>query len=334
MNGMPTVAVADLVVHPRDHDLIAGTHGRSAYVMDIGPLQQMTDEVLAKDLHVFALENAVAFRYHVHSDDQFLGEKRFIADNPAFGATITYYVGTPPEDKNAEAKIVIANSMGERVRELEAPASAGLHRVQWDLRHTSPPQDEGEGRGFGGAFLGPLVLPGSYRVTVDFPGRTVSTILEVEPDPELELDEADRRQRLDTVTRLLPLQREAFEASERTEKIKDELEALVESVSEPEDEDDDEDENELGLDELSESTRALAHRTDRTKSLVNRLYRAVENSPFAPTATQLRQLDELEARVAEDRASVTELTDTTLPELEERLDDNGIARVRVPSKDP
>ena len=330
MNGMPTVAVADLVVHPRDHDLIAGTHGRSAYVMDIGPLQQMTDEVLAKDLHVFALENAVAFRYHVHSDDQFLGEKRFIADNPAFGATITYYVGTPPEDENAEAKIVIANSMGERVRELEAPASAGLHRVQWDLRHTSPPQDEGEGRGFGGAFLGPLVQPGSYRVTVDFPGRTVSTILEVEPDPELELDEADRRRRLDTVTRLLPLQREAFEASERTEKIKDELEALVESVSEAEDED----ENELGLDELSESTRALAHRTDRTKSLVNRLYRAVENSPFAPTATQLRQLDELEARVAEDRASVTELTDTTLPELEERLDDNGIARVRVPSKDP
>ena len=165
---------------------------------------------------------------------------------------------------------------------------------------------------------------------MDFPGRTVSTILEVEPDPELELDEADRRRRLDTVTRLLPLQREAFEASERTEKIKDELEALVESVSEAEDED----ENELGLDELSESTRALAHRTDRTKSLVNRLYRAVENSPFAPTATQLRQLDELEARVAEDRASVTELTDTTLPELEERLDDNGIARVRVPSKDP
>ena len=329
MNGMPTVAVADLVVHPRDHDLVAGTHGRSAYVMDIGPLQQLTDEILGKDLHVFALENAVAFRYHVHSDDQFLGEKRFIADNPAFGATITYYVGTPPEDEDAEAKIVIASSMGERVRELKAPASAGVHRVQWDLRHMSPPQDEDEGRGFGGPFRGPLVLPGSYRVTVDLPGRTVSTILEVEPDPELELDEADRRQRLDTVTRLLPLQREAFETSERTAKIKDAIEALVESVSA--------DEKELGLDELDDllkSTGALAHRTDRTKSLVNRLYRAVENSPFAPTATQLRQLDELEGRVAADRASVTELTDTTLPDLEERLDEHGIARVRVPSKDP
>lgn len=141
MNGMPTVAVADLVVHPRDHDLIAGTHGRSAYVMDIGPLQQMTDEVLAKDLHVFALENAVAFRYHVHSDDQFLGEKRFIADNPAFGATITYYVGTPPEDENAEAKIVIANSMGERVRELEARVAEDRASVT-ELTDTTLPELE------------------------------------------------------------------------------------------------------------------------------------------------------------------------------------------------
>ena len=53
MNGMPTVAVADLVVHPRDGDLIAGTHGRSAYVMDISPLQELTGGVLNKDLHLF-----------------------------------------------------------------------------------------------------------------------------------------------------------------------------------------------------------------------------------------------------------------------------------------
>jgi photosystem II stability/assembly factor-like uncharacterized protein len=75
MNGMPTVAVADLVVHPRDRDLIAGTHGRSAYVMDISPLQELTEDVLAADVHLFPVENATAFRYRVHSDDQFLGEK-------------------------------------------------------------------------------------------------------------------------------------------------------------------------------------------------------------------------------------------------------------------
>jgi hypothetical protein len=123
MNGMPTVAVADLVVHPRDGDLIAGTHGRSAYVMDISPLRELTAEVVGKDLHLFRVDSATAFRYRVHSDDEFLGEKRFVAENPPFGATISYYTsGSDDESKEETLELVVTHSTGVVVRKLEGSA--------------------------------------------------------------------------------------------------------------------------------------------------------------------------------------------------------------------
>ncbi len=52
-NELPAVAVHDVVVHPRDNDLVVGTHGRSIYVANVEPLQAMTSDLLAKRLHVF-----------------------------------------------------------------------------------------------------------------------------------------------------------------------------------------------------------------------------------------------------------------------------------------
>ncbi|MFN2445413.1 MAG: hypothetical protein ABR606_07510 [Vicinamibacterales bacterium] len=60
--GMPTVAIYDLVVHPRDNDLILGTHGRSFMVLDdISPLQQMSAAALTAASHVFDIAPALQF---------------------------------------------------------------------------------------------------------------------------------------------------------------------------------------------------------------------------------------------------------------------------------
>ncbi|HWO89513.1 MAG TPA: hypothetical protein VNL98_10225, partial [Gemmatimonadales bacterium] len=61
MTGMPPVPVHDLVVHPRDRALVAGTHGRSIYVMDIGPLEEVTDSILRAPAHLFAIEPALLY---------------------------------------------------------------------------------------------------------------------------------------------------------------------------------------------------------------------------------------------------------------------------------
>jgi len=63
---MPTVAFHDLIIHPRDNDLIAGTHGRSIWIADdITPLQQLTEEVLSSELYLF--KNRVATKWQTVS---------------------------------------------------------------------------------------------------------------------------------------------------------------------------------------------------------------------------------------------------------------------------
>src|SRR5262249_43014530 len=60
-NGLPPgVTVHDLVIHPRDRELVLGTHGRSIYVMDIAPLEEVTPKVLAGDLHLFDVRPVTA----------------------------------------------------------------------------------------------------------------------------------------------------------------------------------------------------------------------------------------------------------------------------------
>jgi len=94
MTGMPTVPVHDLKVHPRERELIAGTHGRSIYIADVAPLQEMADSVLRAPLHVFTVKPA--YQYMQTSTGGQNGHMMFRAENPPVGAAIVYRVaGTP-----------------------------------------------------------------------------------------------------------------------------------------------------------------------------------------------------------------------------------------------
>jgi photosystem II stability/assembly factor-like uncharacterized protein len=186
MSGMPAVAVDDLKIHPRDADLIAGTHGRGIYILDIHPLQQMTPSILDKPIHLFTPENPV--RYHIDwtKNRGASGAGRFTADNPFShlfrlsdrsgaappGVSLYYYV------KNSSASPVsihIANHENEVIRILEGPAEAGLNRIDWDLR-SAPLSQLPEWRRSGSndslrlmqsgkdTRPGPVAKPGQYSV--------------------------------------------------------------------------------------------------------------------------------------------------------------------------
>jgi photosystem II stability/assembly factor-like uncharacterized protein len=93
MTGLPPVPVHDLVVHPRDRDLVAGTHGRSIYTLDIGPLEEATDSVMAAPSHLFAVEPALLFTPRVSGGGVgAVGARHFLAANPPFGARIGFRV--------------------------------------------------------------------------------------------------------------------------------------------------------------------------------------------------------------------------------------------------
>ena len=356
MSGMPTVAVADMVVHPRDGDLIAGTHGRSAYVMDITPLQELTPEVAAQDLHVFSIENAVAYRNRLFTNDQFLGEKRWVAENPPYGATISYLVGAAaaeaavaagdaPADTTAaatideagdaggrgtegadpnRATITIRDADGRLVRELRGPAREGIHRVQWNLRYGPWPAEGSEDADGGGQE--PLARPGTYQVTVAIGDHQETTTVVIDPDPDLIVSDADAERRWEVIDQLRPLQAELTDAARSWRELREGLEGLEESVDGVEAFGDS-----LGekLTELLDETRTMAFQQGRTSDTVSDLYRNIESTPFPPTATQLRQLDEVIAAHAEQSAAYDALIANQVPALEQEMDDKGIPRLVI-----
>ncbi|HJU64255.1 MAG TPA: hypothetical protein VJ596_01200, partial [Gemmatimonadaceae bacterium] len=129
MTGLPTVPVHDLKIHPRERELIAGTHGRSIWIVDIAPLEQLSDSVRTQVAHLFAPKTAFQFgEPPVLGEDA--GHKAFEGASVPYGAELTYRLtsGTSRD----KAKILISDVRGDTVTTLEGPGAPGLHRVYWD----------------------------------------------------------------------------------------------------------------------------------------------------------------------------------------------------------
>ncbi len=147
-NGLPTVPVDDIQIHPRDHDLILATHGRSLWIMDdITPLEEMSDNVFASDLHLFDMRSGIS--WHLANNKGNVGAREFLAPNPPYGVIVDYFLKAKPEGKNA-VKITVTDKAGNKIRELNGTAETGINRVAWDLRYEAPARPDGQGGGPGG----------------------------------------------------------------------------------------------------------------------------------------------------------------------------------------
>jgi len=148
MTGLPTVPVHDLKIHPRDRELIAATHGRSIWTVDISPLEEMNNTIMAKSTNFFTPKTA--YQYSQASTQNFPGNKYFLAPNPTFGAELVYRL-TSGDVKRDTTRIVVTNIRGDTMRVISGPGGPGLHRVYWDLRTRPRP-------------LGPAALRDSINI--------------------------------------------------------------------------------------------------------------------------------------------------------------------------
>lgn len=156
--GIPTIMARDLHIQERWNDLIVGTFGRGAYILDdYAPLREVTDEVLARDAWLFAVRPALQYTEYGHIRAAWGNHTE---PNPPYGALLTYWIGEEP-DVSAVTFITITTEDGEHVRNIEVDGTTGIHRVAWDLRHDPPAEQEGEGERRRPR-LGPEVEPGRY----------------------------------------------------------------------------------------------------------------------------------------------------------------------------
>lgn len=192
-NNMPTLPFNDLVVHPRDNDLVLGTHGRGVWILDNLNAIQELGGVINQQAALFNIQDAEIIRYNVggaHTGDMY-----YRGENPRRGAMIDYYLKDTVAKK--DIKLNIYDLEGTLVNTVNAPRNPGIQRVYWNFQHkgfkpgNTDPNSGRRGRGFG--LNGPQVVPGIYVARLEVNGQTYEKQFRVMDDSRLEVDLNVRR---------------------------------------------------------------------------------------------------------------------------------------------
>jgi len=172
VGDLPNVRVDDLQIHRRTADLVIATHGRSIDILDdIRPFRELTPEVMAKPVHLFAIAPARGF-YLLSGFADWSGKGTFRGENPPEGVLLTFWVKDFTGD---ELKIAITNSAGQPVANLKAAGAPGLGRVNWDLRPTEDVRTK-----YGGDDPKKFVPSGEYTAEMSYGKEKMKQTFRVE----------------------------------------------------------------------------------------------------------------------------------------------------------
>ncbi|OQX86604.1 hypothetical protein B6D60_05885 [candidate division KSB1 bacterium 4484_87] len=233
-HGVPTAPVRALAVHPRDLDLIIGTHGRAAYVLDdVRPLETFTEKIQKKQLHLFEIPKTYQHEIKAMPGYHFPADAYFAGENRRYGAMITFYVNQElvkkVEAKKSKKKTDAGNQQKQKtvdsdqrrsgqykdgvvieiydqdntlVRKFETSLKKGINRTFWNLRSDGFKMPSFGQRQRRYTPPGPEVIPGTYKVAVKVGDEKASSIVEVLLDPRVKIDLAARKEKYDLIRKI------------------------------------------------------------------------------------------------------------------------------------
>ena len=262
-NNLPPVSVRDLRIHPREHDLVVGTHGRGVWILDdIRPLQDLAS-ALDKDMHLFPVRSAT--RWQVRNSTANRGQRVFTANNPPNGAAINFYLKEAPQEEEPEAvedvstngdqqrpgrgqppavRVSIEDSSGQVIFQTQPrDLHAGINRIVWGLRRDAPGSRQGAGfrggrgaagrpRGrqaagrFGRGSRGPRVVPGEYTVVLRLGQEALRTPVTIRPDPRVQARPEDYQAQYESAWKLAQLGQKVETVIRRIGQIDQQLTSL------------------------------------------------------------------------------------------------------------
>jgi hypothetical protein len=189
-NNLPRVSVRGIKIQPQYNDLVIGTHGVGAWILDnVQPLVELAD-AMQKDVHLFDIREATD--WESWNRDSSLGRSTFQGQNPREGAYIDFYLAEAPARGSGGVSIRITDSQGRLVRELpNVQATAGVNRAIWTLAWAGATPVPGGGGGGRGGGSGAPVAPGTYTATLSAHGQELSKSFHVRGDPAVETSQAD-----------------------------------------------------------------------------------------------------------------------------------------------
>jgi photosystem II stability/assembly factor-like uncharacterized protein len=197
----PAVAVRDLAIHPRENDLVLGTHGRGIWIIDdITPWRALTADLLKQEA---SFVSARPVQQRIEANGGWAnGAAVFTGDNPPDAAMITYYQRS--RHLFGKLKIEVLDASGRVVDEVPASKRPGLNRVTWSM-HEKPPRVPPAAQIAGAGTRGPRLLPGTYTVRMTKAGKTTETKLVVGLDRRVKFSEADRQAQFDAAMKVRAL---------------------------------------------------------------------------------------------------------------------------------
>ena len=345
-NNLPTVAVRDIAIHPRERDLIIGTHGRGVWILDdIRPIEELSKAV-ATDAYLFPIRDAEIFYPRVSGE--YYGRAEFAAENPPFGAIINFYVKKKPE----KAVLNIYDGEGKKIRTIKLKkVKEGLNRTVWDLRYSSaietlPEEIKEMLREFGmrgprGAF----VLPGIYTVELKAGTTSVKQKVKVYPDPAQDYPMEERKQKIMYVNQANALLKQVFivgalvnrvdsqlkildkqlkhekklpeEIKKKLEDVKKKLQPYMKEFS-------------MGRERLYKFTLKDLLRGGTLPMQIFSIQGSINSYPGLPTKTQIEKLKELTQEMNKKLMGIKEIIGKDIPELNQLLLKHKIPYIKVP----
>ena len=229
--GVPTTSVMDMAIQQRENDLVLGTHGRSAYVIDdYSALRGLDESDFDQRLEILSVTPGQQYVPNQTPSTRFPGSGEFRAENEPFGVLVTFMAGgddLPLPDKSGtgdkpKVEVTVQDASGETIRRYRTPVRRGVNRLVWGTERdgvrptpSSEPFDDSDGLPGG-----PAVPAGTYRLTLsleseDGPAASSSRDVVVLHPPRSEFTERERQINFEAQLQLQGLQLRAVEALER-----------------------------------------------------------------------------------------------------------------------
>jgi photosystem II stability/assembly factor-like uncharacterized protein len=298
------VAVRDIALQERKDDLVLATHGRGIWVIDdVSPLRALSTQVLASNV---SLIPGGPVEQRIQGNGGWAeGDASYAGDNPASGASITYY--QKARHVIGRMKLEILDAKGNVVDEIPASKRRGLNRVSWSMR-TKPPQVPPAASLAGSSAFGERFLPGTYTVRLTKAGQVVSEPLTLTLDKRATFSLADRQAQFAAAERVKSMFARMSKMVAQINGVRDQTGALASSATAPADMKAAAAQLGAKADEIRKEIVATKEGgaitgEERLREHTDDVYGAITSVEDRPTAYQLARIDALDRELKDVEAS-------------------------------
>ena len=333
--NLPRVSVRGIKIQRRYNDLVIGTHGRGAWILDdIQPMVELT-EAIGQDAHLFDIRMATEWEMWGRTSN--FGQSRFAGDNPGPGAWIHFHLSEDAaETAGNSVDVRITDSNGALVREFQHRGiMPGVNRAIWDLRWTGAEPIPGQGPPGGGFFFfgpaGPPAVPGVYTATVDPGAREMSKDFHLRGDPNVAASQSVYEERFTAAMRVRDLETQLNRMVGTTLDLDEQIDGLLESI-EGKNLSNEEQVRAVAGDAQSQLTAvasevrrppgSMGYRDwPRLIEQLRNISRAVSGPQARPTVGQIEVLTEIEAGAVQRAQELSDIVNGVIADLNELLED-------------